>query len=95
MTRQLLASAAAVALLIAGGTTLASAQDAGTGNPPAPAGQTPGAGTNAPATGQKLPEVQVIQQQQKAKAKPVKQASKPKKNPFGRCHRRSTAISAA
>ncbi len=81
MTRQLLASAAAVALLIAGGTSLASAQDTGTGNPPAPAGQTPPAGTNAPATGQKLPEVQVIQQQQKAKPKPVKQASKPKKQP--------------
>ena len=81
MTRQLLASAAAVALLIAGGESQALAQDAGTGTPPVPAGQAPAAGTNAPATGQKLPEVQVIQEQQKAKPKPVKQANKPKNAP--------------
>jgi len=72
MTRQLLASAAVVALIATmGGTGSAFAQDAG-GGTQAPTGQTPA---------QKLPEVQVVQPQQKAKPKPIKKASKPKATP--------------
>ncbi|WP_045836515.1 TonB-dependent receptor [Hyphomicrobium sp. 99] len=66
MTRELFASAAAVALLI-GHWGPALAQDAGNAN------QTP------PAAVETLPEVQVIQEQAKPKPKPVKQAKKPEK----------------
>ncbi|HET6387834.1 TonB-dependent receptor [Hyphomicrobium sp.] len=64
MTRELLASAAAVALLI-GDWSPALAQDAG------------GTTQSPPAAGENLPEVQVIQEQQKAKPKPVTQKKKP------------------
>jgi iron complex outermembrane recepter protein len=78
MMRQLLASAAAVALLAAGGTGSAFAQDAGgtggAGQAPAP---TPPQTQQQPS--QQLPQVQVIQEQ--PKPKPVKKASKPKPKP--------------
>ncbi|HML28750.1 MAG TPA: TonB-dependent receptor [Hyphomicrobium sp.] len=75
MMRQLMASAAAVALVVGSGTTSAFAQDAGGAN----SGQTPGQ-TQNPA--QKLPDVEVIQSQQpKPKPKPVKKVSKPKAKP--------------
>ncbi|CAA2137900.1 Vitamin B12 transporter BtuB [Hyphomicrobium sp. ghe19] len=58
----------------------AKAQDAGGAASQQPAGQSaPSAGEAQ--TGQKLPEVQVIQQQQKATAKPKKSAQKPKNQP--------------
>ena len=65
---------------------LAVAQDAGAQAGPSQPGNpiptaSPPAGTEAPSSGTKLPEVQVIQEQQKATPKPVKQASKPKKAP--------------
>jgi outer membrane receptor protein involved in Fe transport len=74
MVRHLLASTAVVALFATlGGAELAFAQDAGG----APADQT----TQAPTANENLPEVQVIQQQKKAKPKPVKQVKKqPKKS---------------
>ncbi|WP_244531384.1 hypothetical protein [Hyphomicrobium facile] len=67
MTRELFASAAAVALLIGGGGSFAIAQDAGNA----------GSATSPPAANETLPEVQVIQEQQAPKPKPVKQAKKP------------------
>src|SRR6185437_5541763 len=84
-----LASAAAVALFaVFGGVGFALAQEAGgdasgtppAGNPPATS-QAPAGQTTAPATGEKLPEVQVIQQKPKAKPKPIKQAKKKPKAP--------------
>ena len=76
MMRQLLASAAAVTLLIGGGASSAFAQAAGnagsgtsqTGTPPPSTGQPPPAGgtSASPQPAQTLPEVQVIQEQQKA-----------------------------
>src|SRR6185437_11204654 len=84
-----LASAAAVALFaVFGGVGFALAQEAGgdasgtppAGNPPATS-QAPAGQTTAPATGESLPEVQVIQQKPKAKPKPVKQARKKPKAP--------------
>ena len=91
MMRQLLASAAAVTLLIGGGASSAFAQAAGnagsgtsqTGTPPPSTGQPPPAGgtSASPQPAQTLPEVQVIQEQQKAKPKPVRQANKPKNTP--------------
>src|SRR6185437_8498693 len=88
MRRQLLASAAVAALFaVFGGAGFALAQDAGggasgtpAGNPPATS-QAPAGQTAAPATGEKLPEVQVIQQKPKAKPKPVKQAKRRPKAP--------------
>lgn len=74
MMRQLMASAAAVALFVGGGASSAFAQEAGGTS----SGQTPGQ-TQNPA--QKLPEVEVIQGQQQPKPKPVKKASKPKAKP--------------
>lgn len=79
MGRHLLASTAVVALFATlGGADLALAQDAGAAPPAsttAPADQ-----TTAPPANETLPEVQVIQQQKKAKPKPVKQVKKqPKK----------------
>ncbi len=73
MTRQLLASAAAVALIAAtSGAGSAFAQDAGgAAQTETPAGQAPA---------QTLPQVEVIQQQ-KPKPKPVKKASKAKAQP--------------
>ncbi len=65
MKRELLASATVVALLFVD-LSPAVAQDAANTN------------QNPPPAGEKLPEVQVIQEQQKAKPKPVKQAKKPK-----------------
>ncbi len=65
MKRELFASAAAVALLF-GDLGAAVAQDATSTN------------QNPPPASEKLPEVQVIQEQQKPKPKPVKQAKKPK-----------------
>ncbi|MGO4684945.1 TonB-dependent receptor [Hyphomicrobium sp. 2TAF46] len=64
MKRELLASAAVVALLFVD-LSPAVAQDAANTN------------QNPPPAGQKLPEVQVIQEQQKAKPKPVKHTKKP------------------
>lgn len=89
MTRELLASAAVVALLIGGEASFAVAQDAGnagsptpqTVSPPAPATTIPPAAPNTPAETEKLPEVQVIQEQQKPKPKPVKKVSTPAKTP--------------
>jgi iron complex outermembrane receptor protein len=75
MTRDLFASAAAVALLIGGGGSFAIAQDAGNAGSATPQTESP----PAPAASETLPEVQVIQEQQKPKPKPAKQANKPKK----------------
>ncbi|MBY0560588.1 TonB-dependent receptor [Hyphomicrobium sp.] len=71
MTRELFASAAAVALLMGGGGSFAIAQDAGNA----------GSATPPPAANETLPEVQVIQEKQAPKAKPVKQAKKPAATP--------------
>lgn len=69
--RQLMASAAAVALFAASGTAVVFAQDAdGTG-----------AAQPAPQQGQQLPEVEVIQGQPKPKPTQVKKATKPKAKP--------------
>jgi len=80
MGRHLLASTAVVALFATlGGADLALAQDAGAAPPAsttAPADQ-----TTAPPANETLPEVQVIQQQKKAKPKPVKQVKKQPKKP--------------
>lgn len=82
MMRQLLASAAAVALAASAGTIgPVFAQEAGQGASqapaPAPADQAPAGSSGS----QKLPEVKVIQEQQKPKPKPVKKASKAKVSP--------------
>src|SRR5262249_10483558 len=69
---KLCVATATFACLSAAGAT---AQDAGNATPQPP----PNAGEAQ--QGQKLPEVQVIQQQQKPAAKPKKTAQKPKKQP--------------
>ncbi|MFA5958644.1 TonB-dependent receptor domain-containing protein [Hyphomicrobium sp.] len=83
MMRQLLASAAAVALLAAGGSHLAFAQDAGgtqTQTPPETTNPPAGGAASTPSQSQKLPDVQVTQQPTPT-PKPVKQANKPKPKP--------------
>jgi outer membrane receptor protein involved in Fe transport len=72
MKRQIIASAAAIALFVTcDGNSVALAQDAETSQAESP----------STTSGQQLPEVQVIQQQPKAKPKPVKKAAKPKPKP--------------
>ncbi len=90
MRRQLLASAAVVALFaVFGGAGFALAQDAGGGppetpaaaNPPA-ASQAPDGQTTAPATGESLPEVQVIQQKPKPNLNPFSRQRESLKRPL-------------
>lgn len=69
MMRQLMASAAAVALFAASGAGAALAQDTG------------GSGAAPPQQGQQLPDVEVIQGQPKPKPTQAKKASKPKAKP--------------